>query len=362
LAIRFETFSDIDRFIEISPQIRTVLGRFEDSLFFSPDWLIPFQKTLCGDRDVSHIAGWDEQGNLQGTIHLSVVSTPFLKIFRPKVLAFLGTRSVVSPEHLEFPIVADSHAEWFTFLEEFIRDEMSLCSFVVFDSVAEDAENVVAAMDHLKRKGFRIRRDLQDTCPYLDLPASYDDLIASYSANMRKIIRRTFRRVGDNLRLVDHGEMGGIDTALAEARRLHNLARAEKGDFGSFDRGGYMEFHSELARSIADKGKLYVKFLMNDDKAVAFRYGFIDGGVYYDYQTGYDPAFAESRPGFIMVAMIIEDLISRGVKRFDFLRGDEYYKRHWAKKDRNTYRYYVFPPGKQSWIYYILLKIYRGWR
>jgi len=352
----------LDHFVEVGPQIEAGLEKFEDSLFFSPDWLIPFQKILCDDREVSHIIGRDELGKLQGTMHLAVVTTPFLKIFRPRVLAFLGTRSVVSPEHLEFQFADADREAWFPFLEKFIRDEMCSCSFAVFDSVAESAANMAGGMDYLKQKGFRVIRDLQDTCPYLDLPASYDELVESYSANMRKIIRRSFRRAGNGTRLVDHIEIGDIEKTLDEARRLHRLSRAEKGALGSFERSGYMEFHRELAHAIADKGKLYFKFLMMDGKAVAFRYGFIDGGVYYDYQTGYDPTFSEHRPGFIMVALIIKDLISRGVKRFDFLRGDEHYKRHWAKKDRNTYRYYVFPPGTQSWIYYVLLKIYRGWR
>ena len=362
MALRFEIFSSLDRFIEIGGQIEAGLGKFEDSLFFSPDWLIPFQKVLCGDREVTHVVARDDGDKLQGSMHLSVVTTSFLKIFRPRVMALLGTRSVVSPEHLEFPISYDMRKEWFSFLEKYIRDEMGSCSFAVFDSVAEKAENAAAGIDYLKEKGFLVIRDLQDICPYLDMPASYEELVSSYSANMRKIIRRTFRRSEEAVELVDHTRMGGIEKALEEARRLHNLSRAEKGEIGSFERDGYMRFHRELAQAVAAKGKLYLKFLMMAGRPVAFRYGFIDGGVYYDYQTGYDPAFAERRPGFIMVALIMEDLISRRVRRFDFLRGDEHYKRHWAKEGRRTYRYYVFPPGIKSWIYYILLKIYRGWR
>jgi hypothetical protein len=362
LAISFEKFSSLEDLIKIRGQIEVALRDNGDRFFYSPTWLIPFQKVLGKDREVDHIVGRDGNGSILGTMHLSVVETPYLKIFRPNVLALLGTRSVVSPEHLEFPIDQKNREEWCQFLERYIREKMSSCSFAVFDSVAEEASNLHACMDYLKAKGFRVVRNFQDECLYLDLPDSYEQLMTEFSANMRKIIRRTFRRTEGEIRLADYTELGGIEPALEEARRLHNLARSRKGDIGSFDRDGYMEFHRELAHDIADRGNLYLKFLMIDGKAAAFRYGFLDKGVYYDYQTGYDPELGDHRPGFLILAEVIRELIDRKIKRFDFLRGDESYKRHWANKKRNTYRYYIFFPGLKSWIYYALLSIYHGWR
>jgi len=341
-------------------EIEANLEFAQDSFFYSPSWLIPFHRILADDRSVLHVIGRDEDGTVNGSIHLSVVTTPFLKVFRPRVVSFLGTRSVVSPEHLDFPIRKEAREEWFGYLERLFGDLLRENAFAVFDSVAEKADNVAAFMDHLSRRGFRVTRESQDVCPYFDLPSSFEELLKGYSSNMRKIVRRTLRRYSQRVQMVDFREMKDLETVLQEARRLHRLSRAERGDTGSFERAGYIEFHRELVQTLSDKDVIYIKFLSSGQNMIAFRYGFIVDGVYYDYQTGYDPSFSEWRPGFIALAMVVQDLIDRGVRRFDFLRGDEEYKRHWASGDQKTYRYYVFPSGLKADIYSTIWRMYHG--
>lgn len=362
LTLHFERLRRQEEYGRLTESIGPILARFPDNFFYSPSWLIPFQKILGDDREIFHIIGRDDTGRVRGSIHLSVGTTLFLKVFRPTVLALLGTRSVVSPEHLEFPFEYETREAWCRQLEAFIHETLGAGSFVVFDSVAETAGNIAACMEYLATRGFRVIREAQDVCPCLDLPESYDRLMDGYSANMRKIIRRTLRRAGGTCRVVEYSHLGDFDTAFEEARRLHDLARTMKGDPGSFSRHGYLEFHRELARQLKEENKLYFRFLLLDDIPVAFRYGFLSGEVYYDYQTGYDPTYADRRPGFVLVALIIQDLIARKIARFDFLRGDEPYKRHWANRVRRTYRFYAFPPGVKSRIYCTLLKLYRIWR
>lgn len=356
--MKFEVITDLNQYIGLREKIEANLADFPDSFFYSPSWLIPFQRVLGEGRRVRHIIARNGDGSIDGSVHLSLVRTPFLKLFHPQVLALLGTRSVVSPEHLDFAIRREYRAEWFAFLDGFIRQEFRSCAFAVFDSVAENAENVEASMAFLERTGLRVIREIQDVCPYFDLPDDFDALIDGYSHNMRKIIRRTLKRCRGRVRLVDYRDLGGIDEALREAQRLHTLSRERKGDAGSFHRRGYMEFHRELARLMDERGSLYAKYLMMDKKPVAFRYGFVVNGVYYDYQTGYDPAFSDFRPGFVALVMVVQDLIARGAKRFDFLRGDEPYKRHWATGERKTYRFYVFPPGLKASVYATVWRLY----
>jgi len=360
--LEFDVLTDLDQITALRDKIEANLADFPDSFFYSPGWLIPFQRVLADGSRVLHVIGRNGDGSIDGSVHLSSVRTPFLKLFHPRVLALLGTRSVVSPEHLEFAIRPESRDEWLEYLAGLIRREFQSCAFAVFDSIAEDAENIAACAATLKKQGFRVIREVQDVCPFFDLPGDFDTLVDGYSYNMRKIIRRSIKRCGGRVRLADHRELGDINDVLREARRLHTLSRERKGDSGSFGRKGYLEFHRELARSLDKRGTLYAKFLMTGDKPIAFRYGFIENDVYYDYQTGYDPAFAEWRPGFVVLSMVVQDLIARGTKRFDFLRGDEPYKRHWATGARKSYRYYIFPPGLKATVYATIWRIYHTMR
>ncbi len=360
LGLGFEIISSLDKFVALQDEIEANVRKFPGSFFYSPRWLSAFHKVLFRGQKLVHIVGRDETGALRGSVHFSLVRTSFLKLSHPQVLALMGTRSVISPEHLEFPIDPAVRDDWLHFLESYIKDQMKECAFAVFDSVAEEASNIEACLSRLRSEGFRVDRELQDICPYFDLPGSFDELMERYSANMRKIIRRSLKRGQDTFRFTDHETIGGIETVFAEARRLHNLSREHKNEMGSFDRAGYVEFHHELVRCLGDTGQVYFKFLLADDKPAAFRYGFIVDGIYYDYQTGYDPAYGQGRPGFVILAMVVQDLISRGVKQFDFLRGDEDYKRHWADKEHKTYRYFIFPPGLKSHIYSAIWRLYHG--
>lgn len=206
--------------------------------------------------------------------------------------------------------------------------------------------------------GFGIIKQKQDVCPYFELPDGFESLLNSYSTNMRKITRRTLKRAGDRFRLVDYSEIGDFETAFTSARKLHELSRNQKGDKSSFNRSGYLEFHLALAKKLAGQGKLYFKFLLAGKKPVAFRYGFLDGDVYYDYQTGFDPEYSTDRPGFLIVALSVKELIDLKVKRFDFLRGDEPYKEHWAIGRRQSYRYYLFGRSLKSRLFYNLFRVY----
>ena len=358
--IHFDILSSLDNQPGLADQMEIFQRRFRDAFFISPGWLSSFQQILCQGQQAEHIVGRDESGNLRGTIHLARVTTSFLKLFRLRAMCLLGTRSVVSPEHLELAIDPDYRQEWYGFFERHLRQTMNGSAFLVFDSVSNDAPNADGLMTYLRERGFYVVKEDQDVCPGLELPGSLEELMERYSPNMRKIVRRTLKRNAAELRLVDYSEIGSLEAAFDKARRLHMMSREQKGQASSFERQGYVAFHRELSRVIEPQGKLYLKFLMRGTEPVSFRYGFLSGDVYYDYQTGYDPIVAKQRPGFLIVALIIQDLISRGIKRFDFLRGDEGYKRHWAPLTRRTSSYYAFPPGFKSRVYHTLLRLYHG--
>ena len=51
-------------------------------------------------------------------------------------------------------------------------------------------------------------------------------------------------------------------------------------------------------------------------------------GVAYLYNSALDPAYRSLSVGVISKVLHIKDSIERGMRRFDFLKGDERYKYH----------------------------------
>jgi CelD/BcsL family acetyltransferase involved in cellulose biosynthesis len=67
------------------------------------------------------------------------------------------------------------------------------------------------------------------------------------------------------------------------------------------------------------------------------------GKIDYAYQAGIDPAFLDQEPGRMMGAVMIQRAIAEGQQGFDFLRGDEPYKRQWRAEPRRLVQWRIVP-------------------
>ena len=71
-----------------------------------------------------------------------------------------------------------------------------------------------------------------------------------------------------------------------------------------------------------------------DGKPVAGSLGFVDGDTYYYYLPAWEPELAPLAPSGLLLANLIERAYERGLRRFDFMLGDEPYKARWATEER----------------------------
>src|SRR5213076_2453411 len=61
---------------------------------------------------------------------------------------------------------------------------------MVLSNLAPDATNATRLAAALTRRGCAIRREAQRSCPYLELPSSWEEYVASLSAARRQTLRR----------------------------------------------------------------------------------------------------------------------------------------------------------------------------
>ena len=86
--------------------------------------------------------------------------------------------------------------------------------------------------------------------------------------------------------------------------------------------------------------------------AAIFAFQYRDKLLY--YQAGYDPAYSKYSPGLTLMALVIEYAISKGLKEYDFLRGDEEYKWKWTNDYRMTISFSIFQQKLSSGIRVVL--------
>jgi CelD/BcsL family acetyltransferase involved in cellulose biosynthesis len=96
------------------------------------------------------------------------------------------------------------------------------------------------------------------------------------------------------------------------------------------------EFFRDMACSLADLGMVRLSSLTLDGAPVAMVLCFENEGTTFLYNSGYDPSFAHLAVGLLSKVCAIRDAIERGKATFDFLRGDEEYKRHLGGESRRV--------------------------
>jgi CelD/BcsL family acetyltransferase involved in cellulose biosynthesis len=86
----------------------------------------------------------------------------------------------------------------------------------------------------------------------------------------------------------------------------------------------------DVANAFAEKGWLALFFLTFNDEPVSSIYCYEYNEKLYAYLSGFDPEYALYRPGHLAIKNLVRYGAEKGLKEFDFLRGNEKYKTIWG--------------------------------
>lgn len=196
-----------------------------------------------------------------------------------------------------------------------------------------------------EREGCAVALDRADTAPLLDLPLT----VASYHKMLTKKDRH---EIGRKKR---RAEKAGSVTFRTSAQpsevmeifpRFIALFRKTAPGKDTFLTPERERFFWSVAEEFSRKGWLEFSVLSLDEKEVAYLLCFQYNKTCYLYNAAYDPAYAGLSPGIVAITCCLEDSITRGIRHFDFLRGDETYKYRFGARDKQLYRLTVSIPGE----------------
>ena len=176
----------------------------------------------------------------------------------------------------------------------------------------------------------------QATCLVLDLPKTFDAYLGTIGKSLRYDVRKLDKSLfGTGRAVIETVPHDMIDHGMNVLFEQHKLRWRKRGLPGAF-LGKSIRFHKEWAETASRNGWLRLSVLKLDGEPIGAIYAMALGETTYYYQAGFDPAKGSVSPGTLLVAYTIRRAIEEGASHFDFMRGDEPYKRRW--KPNHAYR------------------------
>ena len=207
-------------------------------------------------------------------------------------------------------------------------------------------------LQRAQQLGWRLR-PREKRCPYIPLPATWDEYLSDLSASSRYTLRRKCRAVARRDDVVFGCERDGelLDRRLGDFVTQHQTLWQQRGRPGAFADERFEQFHRRVARRLARQGMLRLHYLEIGGVPVASYYLYHYQGVSAYYLSGFDPDYAELSPGVVLLAEALRQAIGEGAQEFDLLRGEGTYKFHWTKLFRLNRSVVLLRPGVVGRLY-----------
>jgi CelD/BcsL family acetyltransferase involved in cellulose biosynthesis len=136
-----------------------------------------------------------------------------------------------------------------------------------------------------------------------------------------------------------------LDTLLEEGYRLEGSGWKAREGTAIQSRPETRAFYGEVARWAAEQGSLRLSFLRLDGRAIAFHFNVEANDVQYHLKGGYDTDYERFSPGRLLHYLLLERCFDGGLRRYDFLGGEEPYKLQFATGTRVLARLQAFAPS-----------------
>jgi CelD/BcsL family acetyltransferase involved in cellulose biosynthesis len=287
-----------------------LLSRASTSSYFqTPDWVLSWWEHLAG-RPLTRLAVWrGAAGELQGLAAMSRITERLHPTLPVRATVWVNSGSGPGAgDHLGWPATPQM-------LPEMFRWAASLPGTVILRNLHSELARGMSAGAGAVTPTFRVA-----------LPVAGE--VVGGSSDFRKKLRWSERKLAElDFRLLAGGELGrGVVEGLIGLHQRRSLDMGWNSSF-SLDR---IDFHLGLiARGGDGRGPAAMTAWLGE-RLVGGIYGFLWGDTFAYYQTGWEPEYSAYSLGSVLIASAMRALRDRGVTVFDFLRGDDTYKRRFG--------------------------------
>jgi len=207
-----------------------------------------------------------------------------------------------------------------------------------------DRSPTVTTLPRLARRcGLEASVVVEERCPVLALPPTWDEYLAGLSGKHRHELGRKMRRLereAPDARPSQAARPEDVRARLGDFLELHRRSRTGKARFMDARMEG---FFRATVTALAEEGGARLWFLETGSGPIASFITLEWNGIVGLYNSGFRPDQAALSPGVVLLGHLIRDAIERGKSRFDFLRGEERYKQEFEPIPEPVYRVRIAP-------------------
>jgi len=326
--LRLQVFTSDDVFDALGNDWNPLLKNSQcDHIFLTREWLQTWWEAYH-PGELLVIVGYADNGELAGIAPWFIVQQG-----GERLIHTIGCVDVT--DYLDI-IAADQYKEaFFSALAEHLAtfdgfDRLELCN------IPERSPTLAVFPEMLKKQRFNIKMEVQEVCPIIPLPGTWDDYLASLGKKQRHELRRKLRRASGKVSWYIVGPEHDLASELAHFLRLMAASSEEKAQFLQDERN--LTFFKLMAPRIMAKGWLQLSILTVDGEPAAAYLNFDYNNRILVYNSGQDiTRFGTLSPGIVLLAYTIRHAIEQGRAEFDFLRGDEPYKYQMGGQDSRVF-------------------------
>lgn len=333
--MRTEVIREWKRFDELEPGWNAILSRSRsDIIFLRWEWVDAWRRIHGEYVSPFIVAVWDESGNLAGLAPFYKTVYKLARFIPYRVLRIMGDYPT-GAECLDWILRIDCEAEAARCVADALSSSHEEWDFLWMPYVPLWTGGRDRIHEASVSAGFYFsERDVG--FGYKELPGSLDEMLASMGSSHRYNTRRDLKRLFDVPTTIFSRctDEESIPRYLDSLFDLHALRWSREGQSGSFRRKpNEARFYRLFALEAHRGGWLGVYGIEFSGELKAVQYGYFYNGAFLQMQEGFDHESGRGL-GNLLRFKVIEDLISRGIRVYDFLGEMSEHKNRWHAEGR----------------------------
>jgi len=169
--------------------------------------------------------------------------------------------------------------------------------------------------------------------PYIPLAESFETYLGTLDKKQRHEIRRKLRNA-EARHQTSWYTVNEKDALTAEMDAFIAMMYNDHRKVEFLQKPAMLQYLHDFAKAAFEDKLLRLSFLTFDNHKAAAFLSLVTQQKLWVYNSAWEPTFASSSPGWVLLAKEIEWAIAQGIREVDMMRGDEDYKYKFGAKDR----------------------------